>query len=97
MADLIERSKAIDILRMDISIIPYAKAREYATAVIETIHNRLEQLPPVLPEQKVGKWIRHEDEDGEPYGHNCSICGEWYVMPYGKTKFCPNCGAKMEE
>lgn len=49
------------------------------------------------PEQKVGKWIRHEDEDGEPYGHNCSICGEWYVMPYGKTKFCPNCGAKMEE
>lgn len=51
MSDLIERDKTIDTLQMDISIIPYAKAREYANAVIETIHNRLEQLPSAQPEK----------------------------------------------
>ncbi len=48
-------------------------------------------------ERKTGKWIPHEDEDGEHYGDKCSECGEWYVMPYGKTNFCPNCGARMED
>lgn len=43
-----------------------------------------------------GKWIPHEDEDGEHYGDKCSECSEWYVMPYGKTNFCPNCGARMD-
>lgn len=51
--------------------------------------------PSAQPERKMGKWIRHKNKDGEYYGHDCSVCGEWYVMPYGKTKFCPNCGAKM--
>ena len=42
--------------------------------------DRLEQ-----PERKIGKWIPNEDEDGEHYGDKCSQCGDWYVMPYGKT------------
>lgn len=49
MSDLISRQAAIDALRMDIDIIPYAKAREYARAVIETVYNRLEELPSVQP------------------------------------------------
>ena len=52
-------------------------------------------LPSAQPERKTGRWIPHEDEDGEHYGDKCSECGEWYVMPYGKTNFCPNCGANM--
>lgn len=50
MNDLISRQAAIDALRMDIDIIPYAKAREYARAVIETVYNRLEELPSAQPE-----------------------------------------------
>ena len=50
MSDLISRSAAIDTLKMDISIIPFAKAREYVRAAIETIYNRLEELPPAEPE-----------------------------------------------
>ena len=53
MDDLISRQAAIEALRMDIDIIPFAKAREYARAVIETIHNRLEELPSVQPEVTV--------------------------------------------
>ena len=47
--DYIRRQAAIDTLRMDISIIPFAKAREYVRATIEEIYNRLEALPSVQP------------------------------------------------
>lgn len=44
-------------------------------------------------EVKTGYWIDSAGND------KCSICGEEYsdLYPdYGKTHFCPNCGAKME-
>lgn len=48
-----------------------------------------------LPSAQPGRWIPHQDKDGEHYGDECSECGEWYVMPFGKSNFCPNCGANM--
>ena len=50
--DTIYRQDAIDALRMDINIIPFAKAREYVRAAIDTIYNRLEELPSAQP-----RWI----------------------------------------
>lgn len=41
----------------------------------------IEHAPTIVPERKRGRWIPHEDEDGEHYGDKCSVCGEWYVMP----------------
>ena len=52
--------------------------------------------PTIEPERKKGRWIPQEDEDGEPYGDKCSECGARYVMPEGKTNYCPKCGARME-
>ena len=37
---------------MDINIIPFAKAREYVREAIDTIYNRLEELPSAQP-----RWI----------------------------------------
>lgn len=76
MADLIERDKAIDTLQMDISIIPYVKAREYANAVIETIYNRLKQLSPAQPEITDEQAISHLQDTGWMQNHN----HEMYMM-----------------
>lgn len=85
MNDLISRQAAIDAVN----------EREWLTRDAKDILTEvIGQLPPAQ-ERKKGKWIPHEDEDGEHYGDKCSECGEWYVMPYGKTNFCPNCGAEM--
>ena len=97
--DLISRQAAIDALRMDIDIIPFAKAREYARAVIETIHNRLEELPSVQPERKMGKWISTDDGWDSEY-FVCSVCGCPWTLIEGSPEdngmnFCPNCGAYM--
>ena len=70
----------------------------------------MKTLPSAQPEQKVGKWIKMSDADGVYYC--CSECGEDLYREWSfdrnydlfprkktidKTKYCPNCGAKMEE
>lgn len=82
MNDLISRQAVLDIVLLDPGITSWQ---------LEMINN----LPSEQPERKRGRWIAYEDEDGEHYGDKCSECGEWYVMPYGKTNSCPNCGADM--
>lgn len=67
-------------------------------------------IQPMQPEQKVGKWIKMSDADGVYYC--CSECGEELYREWtfdrecdlfprkssiNKTKYCPNCGEKMEE
>ena len=101
MADMIDKLETIEHIKKRLEETALNNVGFNEDVYLDIADHRIEtwvnEVPSAQPEQKVGKWIRHENEDGEPYGHNCSVCGEWYVMPYGKTKFCPNCGAKMEE
>lgn len=51
-------------------------------------------LPPATPQPKVGQWI----VKGESWYCTCCdepICEIYDGKPY--EKYCPNCGAKMEE
>lgn len=78
------------------------KSREWITTqkAIEECLKAVRKLYGGVPDAepiKHGKWIPHEDEYGEHDGDKCSECGELYVMPYGKTKRCPNCGARMDK
>lgn len=68
-------------------------------------------LPPVTPQQKMGRWVEEIISVGTRKVF-CSECGcsasfehvsngdVYSASGYGvinKTKFCPNCGAKMQE
>ena len=61
--------------------------------------DRIDSMPTIgisaIEERKKGSWIPQEDENGDPYGDKCSECGARYVMPEGKTNYCPVCGADM--
>lgn len=47
-----------------------------------------------LRAQKVGKWLEHNaNYQGTAHVYSCSICAYWQAI---NTKFCPNCGARME-
>ena len=45
---------------------------------------------------KTGTWEENIDDSrkGDRVRFYCSECGGWQT--YGKTAFCPDCGAKME-
>ena len=63
-----------------------------AAAAIEELQAEVKRLEP-----KRGEWIDRYDEDDKPFfkrKYVCSACGHWNT--YGKSKYCPKCGAKME-
>lgn len=47
--------------------------------------------------QKMGHWIVDKDDNRtwDRVRFICSECGDWQT--YGKTKYCPECGVKMEK
>ena len=83
--------------------------REISIMNAEKALDVIENLPSAEPERKKGKWI---DEKINSYTSRtyCSECGNSapFICASGdhygrnmhgktnKTKFCPNCGAKME-
>lgn len=53
--------------------------------------DEINELPPVTPKPKTGRWIEHFDESGKWY--ECDQCHtDWG----GPVNYCPNCGANME-
>lgn len=44
---------------------------------------------------KRGVWGYSLDAGADPYARFCSECGEWQHREE-PTKYCPNCGCKME-
>lgn len=86
MADLISRQAAIDAM----SVINDSICEQQAI-------DALCELPSAQPERKTGKWI-HDGYDF-PHGNDwihCSVCGKRGInVPADKSKYCPNCGARM--
>jgi hypothetical protein len=57
--------------------------------------------PTIEPERKTGKWVDAvipNDYGGLPV-QVCDQCNTFFPLAYtgGGHRFCPNCGAKMEE
>lgn len=90
MSDLISRQAAIN------SLTEYGNGRAVFISVGEAVI-RIENLPPAEP--KRGKWV---DMGKDPATGKwdtrlhiyCSECG--HRSDDKPTKYCPNCGAKME-
>lgn len=60
----------------------------------ERIDAWLVNLPAVQPKQKTGRW----EHDGGHFANRwiCSQCGYKLYFEKSEAKYCPNCGAKME-
>lgn len=56
----------------------------------------IDEMPTIVPDRKVGKWIYHP-EIKNVYGGKCiecSECGEKYMVVYIEDeKYCRNCGS----
>lgn len=92
MADLIDRQAAIDAA---------SRGCFELRGVFQIIKEEIEALPSA---QKVGRWIERDvcvKLNMEWQSAKCSACGKYHTTPYmyyfDLYKFCPNCGAKMEE
>lgn len=89
--DCVRRQEVLDILKDE-----WNTCLSADDAVQESI-DTIEALKSVTPQPKTGHWIEVTNGRG---GHECDLCHE-YAPSYKDgdeclTKYCPNCGAKME-
>ena len=61
---------------------------------IARLREKLSKSPSVTPKEKIGHWYIRETYPLECESWECSECKE---VVYEKTKYCPNCGARMIE
>ena len=95
--DVISREKAIKaIYGYSINIVMSRGIEQYKTQItdmLQSVHEAqkklIENLPPVTPAEKVGRWI---DADGD--NARCGCCNRLNHL-YGD--YCKHCGAKMQE
>lgn len=84
MTDYIRRNDALEIIKRT--------SGDYAAAWSEIRKLPVADVTPVVHSY----WEHKITSDGENIGicHNCKYPVSWF---YGITKYCPNCGAKMDE
>ena len=69
---------------------------DYLIPAEATLYKIVKNMPPVTPQPKIGHWIivkaLHDEWEGTKK-YACDKCGE--KVGVFKSKYCPNCGAKM--
>ena len=100
--DVISRQATLDAIIKRLGI----KNETYLLEAERVIYQQILAMPYVTPQPKMGKWrafthsaYHGNDEDGEPIWrevtvYHCNLCNRRTVI---KEKYCPNCGAKMQE
>lgn len=104
MEGLIDRQKAINKIVFGIDDKAYFGDADIDWKVIDFLNS----LPSVTPKEKTGKWIKTQSgDDMFPEIIVCSKCNNEnshldfneHSEPIGKvfikSKYCPNCGARM--
>lgn len=92
--DTVSRQAVLDI---DFNRIIHTTAKP-----AEMIKQKVEQLPPIRPQEKTGHWIAQDIYNCHT-NFKCSECGyihsfmHLYGKPTADYTYCPNCGAKMVE
>ena len=86
MEDLISRQAVQDYIAKYLSQYLYDDVRE----AVEVIDEYIGELPSVTPQPKTGHWIDMDE------GFSPCECSECKSVEFIKSKYCPNCGARME-
>ena len=85
--DCVSRQAVLDLAKFD--------GRENLGSIIHAFD--VEQLPPVIPTEKVGHWIVTENWLDVGKRVKCSKCGQVFVVGDDVSRhYCSNCGAKNE-
>ena len=64
---------------------------------ISEYQTQLSLLPSVTSQPKIGKWIIHQYYNSDGIGFEYFSCSECNDQNGEKSRYCPNCGAKMKE
>ena len=89
VGDIISKQTVLDTIS-ELNAISFYEAQEDSKECYYEIRKAIEQLRPVYPKLKMGKWIYDGDVT------RCSNCKRAYDILFTGSNYCPSCGAKME-
>lgn len=94
MSDLIDRQSVLNAFDYWVK----SPMIGYTNGLVR-LREMFEELPPVTPAEKVGRWIKIDDCSNS--GYYCSECRKRVVKEgWSDTvkiiKYCPNCGCAMK-
>ncbi len=92
MDDLISRQAAIDFIKVHSYPVCYDRTSIERGMTLTGIEQALNEIPIVQFEQKMGQWEIAIGYDPK----RRFMCDQCARMAYEPSKYCPNCGAKME-
>lgn len=98
-------SKYIDAEKLIRSLAHYKQGKwgEYETLSVFELESAIENFADTneadVQEVRHGRWVDGEYTAGvlKMYGHKCSVCGAITPVSVARYRYCPNCGAKMDE
>lgn len=99
MSEYIKRDAAVKMVA--VILCSAAQARGYDVSLVDCIREAdawvKDYCPTVEAKTKRGSWEARPAPPGSvsPIRYYCSVCGAW--NSYGKSDYCPSCGAKMEK
>lgn len=95
MSDLISRQAAIDFIKEHSYPVRYDRTSIEQGMTLTGIEQVLNEVPAIQPKQKTGRW----EHDGGKFANRwiCSQCSYKFYFEKSEAKYCPNCGAKMDE
>lgn len=92
----LEQQLSEDTISRQAALEPYQTLDNNDTISVWMIRKNIEQIPPTTPQPKTGQWINGDSI--------CPCCGkdkyenlDADIYADWRPRFCPNCGAKMEE
>lgn len=95
-SEAINRQAVLDYIYNDLGLGDEENGKDVERQMeLEKSYRYVKSLPPAVPQQKTGHWIRVDKDK-----LRCSECEVIHLIgqyPNGKIDWCPNCGAKMED
>lgn len=88
--ELIDKQATLDNIIKNLGI----RDENFLLPAEEALYKVVKNEPSVQPTQRTGKWMKNEELSIFFDIYKCSICGGGGALHF---KYCPNCGAKMEE
>jgi len=99
-----DRKQAVLDIISELNAISFYEAQEDSKECYYEIRQAVENMQPVTPQQKIGRWIEHPEIETSTPGYlmfyECSECWDkqcFCKSDIHKKRFCSNCGARMVE
>ena len=94
--DSLQESEAVSRDEVLMSLTGMITDEDTIESILARCIRRINKLPAIRPKGRDGIWVLDEEQEHVELTYHCSECGSMAWGEAEKSKYCPDCGAKMK-